>query len=92
MHTGELDIELTAGPMLPVPENRYGVDMSAAPGEHLWIMSGAWRISDPASAFDAGVPKFLDLENLLTIVGPGCYICEQVYTAEVAAKPCPGEP
>jgi hypothetical protein len=33
----------------------------------------------------------LDLESILTIVGPGCVICEETYE-DVKDKPCAGEP
>jgi hypothetical protein len=62
-----------------------------AEGEHLWTMFAVFRIAHPETATDPGVNKFLDLENLLTIMGPGCYICEQMYSPEVAASPCPGD-
>ena len=83
----------TAGPVLPVPESKSrGEIPTSVSGEHFWVMTGLWHISDPATAFDPGVQKHLDLENLLSIDGPGCFICEQVYTAELASSPCTGEP
>lgn len=58
-----------------------------APGQHLWATFGVWRVADPAAT------RFhLDLENLLTLEGPGCFLCEQQYTPELAARPCPGDP
>lgn len=56
------------------------------PGEHLWTLLGVWRITDPtADHVD------LDIENLLSIEGPGCFVCERPYAVAVAG-PCPGEP
>lgn len=59
------------------------------PGQHLWVMTGAWHIADPASAFD-GTEKILDLENLVAFTGPGCYKCEKPYSAQMAKRPCLG--
>ena len=53
-------------------------------GEHLWIMTGLWKV----------VPNrdqvFLDMENLISIDGPGCFWCEEIYSPAVAAKQCRG--
>jgi len=62
------------------------------PGEHLWIMIGMWRITDPARTKAAGERVLLDGENLLTVEGPGCFVCEQSWSPEVEAKRCPGDP
>lgn len=58
------------------------------PGQHLWTVMGMWHIVDPSNT----TQQILDVENLLTIEGPGCYICEESYTPERAAQPCPGDP
>jgi len=56
------------------------------PGEHLWNLVAMFRVAAPA-----GGDRFnLDLENLITIEGPGCYWCEQMWSREVAAAPCRG--
>jgi len=67
-------------------KHRYHANLQVlASGEHLWCLYGMWRVKDPtAEQFD------LDIENLLTIEGPGCFICEQPYTPELAARPCTG--
>lgn len=67
-------------------------------GQHLWIMTAAWKISDPAKAqaaaktreFDADNAYMLDAENLLALAGPGCYKCEKEYSPRLAASPCAG--
>lgn len=62
---------------LPVPR----------PGEHMWVVVAAWRVTDPAS------PRFeLDTENLLSVDGPGCFVCEEQYTPRIAYRRCKGEP
>lgn len=80
--------------------DRMGAALSAADtaGEHLWIMTAAWRISDPAKAYAAATTSefdqdnsyLLDGENVIGLAGPGCYKCEAVYSPELAARPCTG--
>ena len=56
------------------------------PGEHVWCLFGVWRVKDPtAGRFD------LDVENLVTIEGPGCLVCERPYSPQRAAGPCTGD-
>lgn len=55
------------------------------PGKHLWVIAGMWRV-DPRQVNEV----HLDLENLISIEGPGCYHCEQAYTPELAARSCEG--
>jgi len=57
------------------------------PGQHLWTVVGMWQIRDPASG-----QLMLDVENLLTVEGPGCYVCEEQYSPELAVRPCTGDP
>lgn len=73
--------------------HRYGQPMpTPALGEHLWTILGVWRITDPAVSRDPAGEMHLDLENLLTLEGPGCFVCEQAWSLDVAAAPCPGDP
>lgn len=60
-------------------------------GRHLWVMTAAWLIADPASAFDPAVIKLMDRENIVGLAGPGCYKCEQPYDPRIARKPCRGK-
>lgn len=83
---------MTAGPVVPVPDDLNERMTAPLPGVHMWVMTGAWRIMNPATAFDVGVAKYLDLENLLTIGGPGCWVCEQIWTPELNDTVCPGDP
>ena len=57
------------------------------PGVHLWVVTGAWLVAEPTSA-----RLILDHENLLSIEGPGCLVCEQIWSPEIAAQACPGDP
>lgn len=57
------------------------------PGKHLWIVTGLWKVTPTP------VAKFiLDTENLITIDGPGCFWCEQLYRPGAEAVPCKGHP
>ena len=60
------------------------------PGEHLWIMTGAWLIADPASAYDPAVIKLMDSENLVAFAGPGCFKCEKPYSKSMTKRRCLG--
>jgi hypothetical protein len=55
-------------------------------GEHLWVFMALWRVNAPG----ADLQNF-DLENLLTIEGPGCVWCEQSWSPSVQAVACPGD-
>lgn len=55
-------------------------------GDHLWIIMSVHRWNP-----DTETPM-LDMENLLTIQGPGCYHCEQPYTPRLASRRCKGHP
>ena len=67
--------------------HKFNAEIPVPPvGKHQWIHMALYRTSDPtAEHFN------LDLENLLTIEGPGCFLCEEPYTPELAARPCPGD-
>jgi len=56
------------------------------PGRHFWIVTGLWTVNPTSPNL------ILDYENLVTVDGPGCFICEQLYSPEVAATTCPGDP
>ena len=76
----------------PPPRTTTAARMAAAdkPGEHLWVMTAAWLIADPASARDPGTPKLMDAENLVLFAGPGCFKCEREYSAKMAKRRCLG--
>jgi hypothetical protein len=56
--------------------------------EHLWVYTGLWEVRDPRQRQRVD----LDTENLLSVDGPGCFICERMWSARLAARPCEGEP
>lgn len=52
--------------------------------QHFWIMASVFHVKIPDQ------PRIhMDTENLMTIEGPGCYICEQVYEPGIDPV-CPG--
>jgi hypothetical protein len=60
---------------------------SPPPGIHQWIVMASWAVKNPRAT-----QYQLDVENLLTIEGPGCFVCEEPFNEQMAALPCPGEP
>lgn len=76
----------------PISPDRLEARLKAAdkPGEHLWIMTAAWLIGDPATARDPAVVKLMDRENLVQFAGPGCYKCERPYSGQMAKRRCLG--
>ena len=76
----------------PISRARPGLLEPRKPGEHVWILAAIHRVSaDEIGGWRGDSPLFLDAENLAS-AELGCYICEQEWTAEIALKPCPGEP
>lgn len=66
-------------------------ELADQPGRHLWVMTAAWKISDPAAwSSSTAEPVTLDSENIVMFAGPGCLKCEQEYSAALAARPCTG--
>lgn len=59
-------------------------------GEHLWIMAATWRV-DPAKV-QAGTQALMDHESLLSLGGPGCFVCEEPYSEHLAHRRCKGDP
>jgi hypothetical protein len=57
------------------------------PGEHLWIVLGMWLVNDPTTD-----DRVLEVGDLLTVEGPGCWVCEQPWNPSLTGSVCPGEP
>ena len=55
-------------------------------GRHLCVFTAMWRVQNPARA-----QHNFDMENLITVEGPGCFWCEQMWTPTLGAK-CTGDP
>lgn len=56
------------------------------PGEHRWTMVAVHQVS--RNQIESG-NYTMDLESILTIAGPGCVLCEEIYE-DVKDQPCPG--
>jgi DNA modification methylase len=64
-------------------------------GPHQWIVAAMWKLSDEEARHQAtgsGGEVHLSADNLLSIEGPGCWVCERVWTPAIADQPCTGEP
>jgi len=69
----------------------HGRDMpDPGRGKHLWIITAAWRVTDPATSRDPDGVFHMDRENLLTLAGPGCFKCERPWAPETERKWCNG--
>lgn len=67
---------------------KFRVELPAQiPGKHLWIMAGVWRVTPPFG----GQQVLLDMENLISLDGPGCFWCEEHWTPALAQQPCKGQ-
>lgn len=68
-------------------------DYDPRTGDHLWVVTTAYRVvPEQWHSGDPTVTPMLDMENLLSVAGPGCFYCEQVYTPLLATRRCKGEP
>jgi hypothetical protein len=65
------------------------LDRLDKPGQHIWVMTAAWAVTDPQASATTG-PVFLDAENLVGFAGPGCYKCEREWSRKIAAQRCNG--
>lgn len=76
--------EFTAGPKCEAkPFHNQPIPAKVA-GEHLWIMTGLWRVNPTRDQVH------LDMENLISVDGPGCFWCEETYSPALSAKQCRG--
>jgi hypothetical protein len=60
------------------------------PGEHLWVSMIVFRVAQP-ERWETD-QQHMDAENMVHVTPPGCFVCEQPYSAAVATLRCPGEP
>lgn len=65
-------------------------DYDPRSGDHFWVMGLLYKVDPEKLA--AGEQGILDTENLVSMQGPGCYYCEQVYTPLLAKRRCNGDP
>lgn len=59
-------------------------------GAHLWVSILMYKV-DPANIFRGELALF-DHESLLSVDGPACFFCEQVFSPLLATRRCKGEP
>lgn len=76
-----------AGPKVQAIQHHHAKLPKPVPGEHLWIVASMYQVKPRLNG-----EYHLDTENLLTIEGPGCLHCEEDWSPQVEARPCPGEP
>lgn len=57
-------------------------------GKHLWVMMACFQVHYPEKMADEDL--HMDMENLLSIDGPGCFKCEKVYSSDLARRFCQG--
>lgn len=76
--TGGIKVEAVHKQNAPLPPME--------PGKHLWVMTAAWRVSPMPNQ-----QALLDLENLITIDGPGCFWCGEPWTLETESRHCAGD-
>lgn len=59
-------------------------------GVHRWIVTAAWVASPEliATVSDPSIPKLMDQENMLSFA-IGCADCEQAWSTDTMAQPCP---
>lgn len=79
----------------PIPESRiHRQDIAdPGPGEHLWISVVAFRTGEHIinGLVKGEKPSILfDHENILTVEGPACFKCEQVFTKRLFHRKCTG--
>lgn len=60
-------------------------------GAHLWTVIQMHRVV-PAMWADPTATPHLDMENLLTVQGPVCFFCEELYSDRLDKRRCKGKP
>jgi hypothetical protein len=70
-----------------IPRHLHNAPLTSMPGQHLWAVIAIHRVNPVMPQ-----PWVMSADNLLTAEGPGCFFCNQKYSPDAAAQPCPGEP
>ena len=60
-------------------------------GNHYWVVIVTYNVN-PENFNNPEEVNILDRENLVMLVGPGCFHCEKDYTPELAKEKCDGDP
>ena len=64
-------------------------DYDPRTGDHFWFVAATYKV-DPQIYLRG--ESHLDHESLTSVLGPGCYYCEQYYTPQLATRRCKGKP
>lgn len=78
--------KVTGGSVKQQGAHKLHAEIPEFKGRHLWCFFGVWQVANPAAS-----AQNFDVENLLTVEGPGCWWCEQQWKPTIGSK-CPGEP
>lgn len=57
--------------------------------EHLWVVTTMYEVN-PRGMSDPTATPILDKENLVSILGPFCYHCEEPFSERLSHRRCPG--
>lgn len=87
MRIGDRPGEVRGGPVVEAV-GKYQADFPVQEGQHTWVAMAVFNVN-PERFFQE--PIYMDLENMLSIEGPGCLHCEQPWH-EGISDVCPGEP
>jgi hypothetical protein len=74
----------------PTNKNRIP-EFNPRKAEHFIVMQCTFTIDVERLARSGGVGT-LDHENMVGIVGPICYHCEQPFSTDLLVQPCKGHP
>lgn len=61
--------------------NKFNAQLPEYNGSHLWVFVGMWGVKDPSAK-----RQNFDIDNLLTVEGPGCYWCELEWHPSVSEE------
>lgn len=86
-------------PVPPSKNNRPGIPLTAADGQHQWACIATYTVSEAAAqeaaaSWTNGLGTqgiHLDHENLVNIAGPGCVKCNQQMTPTTVVQRCPAQ-
>ena len=86
-------IKQFVGPDHQAMSDRLGKEeeYSKKAGEHLWVTIVTYKVGKESLRSMSKTPLNLDVENLLSVEGPGCYICGEIYSRNLLDRACPGE-
>lgn len=66
-------------------DDKYWAEPPPFVGRHLWAYTAVYQVQEPART-----ELQFDMENLMTLLGPGCWHCGQIWYPTIGSY-CPGE-